>query len=162
MYHIEDKAVFDLYGYYTCIVPVPSHLVEEVVKLVGHKRIIGQVNGVYFRRALVSMMEGGHGIIIGKELREKANIKNGSALNITFESDPEPDQVDIPEELEALLDQDELAAQGWKRQTPGTQRGVAYFISQAKRVDTRVDRTLKIGEHLKNGTLGQWRKGGRP
>ena len=64
-----------------------------------------------------------------------------------------PDKIDLCEELKAVLEQDLEAAARFCEFTPGRQRGLAYYVNSAKRVETRVRRALEVVHKLKSRTL---------
>jgi uncharacterized protein YdeI (YjbR/CyaY-like superfamily) len=65
----------------------------------------------------------------------------------------DPDTLDIPEELEAVLEQDEAARNVWEKFTTGFQRSLIHYITSVKNVDSRIKRTIEILERAKAGLL---------
>lgn len=55
----------------------------------------------------------------------------------------------MPEELEALLEQDELGKIRFDKLTKGKQRNMIYYVSQPKSEQVRIDRAITLIEKLK-------------
>ncbi|MEM8488954.1 MAG: YdeI/OmpD-associated family protein, partial [Bacteroidota bacterium] len=67
--------------------------------------------------------------------------------------DPDPDHVELGEELEEVLAMDEEAAARFYSFTPGKRRGLAHHVNSAKREATRIKRALEIAHKVRTYTL---------
>ena len=56
--------------------------------------------------------------------------------------------VDMPEELQAALDQDPLAMEFFDLLTPGKQRNLIYLVNKVKNTNSRINKALAIIDHL--------------
>jgi len=65
----------------------------------------------------------------------------------------DPDKINIPEELEAVLEQDEDARKAWDKLTRGYQRGLIHYVTSVKNVDSRIKRAIDLMERAKTGQL---------
>ncbi|MEM0960990.1 MAG: YdeI/OmpD-associated family protein [Bacteroidota bacterium] len=74
-------------------------------------------------------------------------------MPVTVAEDPDPDRVDLPDELQAALDLDPVASAAWRALTPGRQRTLAYGVGRAKRPETRVRRALALLDQVKAGSV---------
>jgi hypothetical protein len=137
---------------YSATMPVPTDVAEELLTL-GTRRILFFAKGIESRRALQSDGIGGYYVMLGKEILRDLAVGPGAMIEVTLAPDPNPNAVDLCEELEAVLDQDEEFGAFWKGLTPGRQRGLAHYVTTAKSMDTRIKRALEIATKAKNGTL---------
>ena len=64
----------------------------------------------------------------------------GDLVEVALSADPDPDHVDLGDELAAALAADADAREVWESMTPGTRRALAYTVTSARRVGTREDR----------------------
>ena len=68
-------------------------------------RVKTLINGVPADRALMPTKSGFHMIVLGGEIRRAAKLRSiGDKVNVELWLDPEPDRIDIPEELAETLD----------------------------------------------------------
>jgi len=132
-------------------VPVPD-AVAAVLVASGTRRVVGLLNGVPIRRALVSL-DGGTVMIVGRSLLREAGLSAGDTAFVDIEPDPEPDRVDLGAEFEAALAADVEASERFFGFTPGRQRSLASYVTEAKRPETRVRRALDLAHTLRTHTL---------
>lgn len=137
--------------YYTHIVfPLAEVPIWKAAKV---KRIVGTINQMPFRLALQSDGEGGFYIIVGKDLREKGKLEVGSKVSVFIKPDPNPDSVDLEEELLEVLAQDEEASAKFFALTAGKQRSLNYYITAVKNVETRLKRAFEIADQVKRNAI---------
>ncbi|RTQ49639.1 DUF1905 domain-containing protein [Hymenobacter gummosus] len=132
------------------MIVVPDYVVEALGgKAV--KRVIATLNGHTLRRGLMPMNTGERYIMVSKALRRELNLRDDGEVLVTLRPDPEPDLVDMPEELiEGLAEWPEAAA-SWQRLTPGRQRNLAFHINAGKQAETRARRVVQILHQLASG-----------
>src|SRR5690606_22823448 len=87
------------------VVFLPDDVVDSL-GIGGITRLIGTVNGTPFRLAALSDGQGRYFLHMGQLLRRDARVKPHQQVTLEVDIDPNPDFVDIPEELEIALDQD--------------------------------------------------------
>ena len=124
------------------IIVVPDHIIESL-PVSGRVRTKGTVNGTPFALAIQHKKVGSRYFMVGGPLRREARLRSGDPVKVSFWL-VDPEQVDIPEELAAVLSQDEEGAKVWKAFTPGEQRGLCHYVNSVKNVDTRIKRALEI------------------
>ena len=139
-------------GVVTHIVTVPPEIAERYVEA-GERRVIVLLNGHEVRRYLFQSANGEFGVIVGRSLLRDIGVALNEPVIVEMTPDPEPDRVDICDELVAALEQDEEAAERFYNWTPGKQRGLALYVAQAKRSETRVKRALEVTYKLRTYTL---------
>ena len=137
---------------WTAALHFPADLVSEINSL-GIKRLIVQIDNITVNRAPISDGQGGRWIMVSKDLMKSLGKGVGAMVTVTIAPDPNPDAVELPEELEAVIEQDEEFARFFNAQTPGKKRGYVIYVSGAKTVDTRIKRSLEIAYKAKHGLL---------
>jgi len=132
-------------GYMKHYVPVP----EDVARaLEGVERLVGSLDGRRFRRVLHERPDGSPCLKLGVSWLRDAGLNEGDLLEVELAPDPDPDRVELPEELERALDDDPEAAFAWRELTPGKQRTLAYGVARAKRPETRMRRARALAASL--------------
>jgi hypothetical protein len=131
--------------------PLPDD-VAAAYEAAGVRRLIATLNGHAFRRA-VQGREGGRCLIVGLPILRAIGAAYGDAVAVELRPDPDPGAVDLGPEFEAALDQDEAAAARFYAMTPGRQRSLAYYVTSAKREETRIKRALELAHKLRTHTL---------
>ena len=118
----------------------------------GRIRVKGTFNGAAFALAIQNMKDGSRFFSVGAPLRRAARIQAGDKVDVVFRI-VDPDKVDIPEEVEAVLEQDPDARKAWDNLTAGYQRSLIHYVTSVKNVDSRIQRALKLLERAKAGLL---------
>jgi hypothetical protein len=134
---------------------LPQDIVEALPA--GRVRTKGTINGIPFALAPQYKKEGGRFFSINASLCRAAKIKEGDRVEVFFKL-VDPDLVDIPEELEAVLEQDEKGKKVWESLTKGYQRSLIHYITSVKNVDSRINRSLELVEKAKLGLLASQKK----
>lgn len=137
-------------------------LPAEVVKKLptGRVRVKGTFNGADFALAVQHLKDGSRFFSVSAPLRKAAKVRPGDKVNVFFKI-VDPDALDIPEELEAVLAQDDEARKAWDMLTTGYQRSLIHYITSVKNVDSRIKRSLDLLQRARAGLLhGQRKKGG--
>jgi len=113
----------------------------------------GTFNGAPFALAVQHLRDGSRYFSVSAALRKAAGIKKeGDPVTVSFKI-VDPDRLDIPEELEAVLLQDDLARKAWEKLTTGYQRSLIHYITSVKNVDSRIKRALDLLNRAKAGLL---------
>ncbi len=133
-------------------VPVPDE-VSESLREAGIGRLLVRINGYEMRRGLQGSRAFGSHLVVGLSLLKEAGVKLGDQVSVVIEPDPDPDSIDICDELLIALEQDPDAKKRWDELSPGKRRGIAYHVSSAKREDTRIKRALDMAMKLRTRTL---------
>ena len=118
----------------------------------GRVRTKGTINKTPFALAIQHKKDGSRFFMVSAQLRREAKIGSGDAVKVRFWI-VDPDEVDVPEELQAVLDQDREAMKTWKSFTPAWQRGLAHYVNAVKNIDSRIKRAIEIMEKAKYGQL---------
>ncbi len=137
--------------------PIPDE-VTDAFRAAGVRRVLATLNGRRYRRALTGSGDGGSRLVVGAALLRDIGARLNDMVHVVLEADPEPDAVDLPEELAAALETDEDAARRFNAMTPGMQRSLSLYVSTAKREETRIRRALELARKLRTNTLHADRK----
>lgn len=137
-------------GYSVIYLPID---ISNFLKEQQIKRVFCTINTVKLNRAIVSDGSGGSMIILGRLAQSDVKIKEGEVVSIKLEKDPSPNVVELPEEFQEVLYQDPEAEEKFNSFTPGKQRSLAYYVSSAKQIDTRIKRALDLAEKIKTNNL---------
>ena len=132
--------------------PLPDDVADEL-QAEGVRRLTGTLNGHPFRRAIQGRRDGTRFLILGQSLLRDVGAGYGDTVAVVLRPDPDPDHVELGEELAAVLEQDEEAGARFYGLTPGRQRSLASYVTGAKRVETRVKRALELAHKLRTRTL---------
>ena len=132
--------------------PIPEEM-AVVLQERKVRRVIGTLNGVPVNRGIMGSKEGDCYLILGRSLLRDIGVILGDTVEAELEEDPNPDHVDIGEEFEAVLEEDQEAANRFYNMTPGKKRSLAHYVTSAKRVETRIKRALELAYKLRTYTL---------
>ncbi len=134
-------------------VVIPANIAQALAH-VPRGRVVGSVNGIAYRLAIHRFKETGTPyLMLGLPLLRAAKAKLDDTVRITIQPDPEPDDIDMPEELVVALAQDAVAEKKFTALTPGIQRSLAYYVRSAKTEDTRIKRSLEMLRKVVNNEL---------
>lgn len=129
------------------IIIVPDDIIDSL-PVKGRVRTEGTINKTPFALAIQHRKDGSRFFMVGAQLRRAAKLRSGDPVKVSFWL-VDSEKVDVPEELAAVLDQDEKAMKVWATFTPGVQRGLCHYVNSVKNVDSRVKRALEIAEKAK-------------
>jgi hypothetical protein len=132
--------------------PLPPDI-AEAFEAAGVKRVVTQLNGRTIRRAIQGNRDGERFLIFGLALLRDAGVAPEDVVILSIEPDPEPDRIDVPDELVEALAEDAEAGARFEAMTQGRQRGLSYYVDSAKRPETRVKRAAEIAYKLRTFTL---------
>ena len=106
-------------------ITVPKEIVDQVGGI--GTRLLCSINGhKSFHSGMVAKGQGTAYITVNKSRQKELEISFNEELSITLALDHSKYGMEIPEELEALLEQDRKGAQLFEELTPGQQR---YIIN---------------------------------
>ncbi len=117
------------------------------------RMIIRFDNGYEFHRALMRNKDGFCYMVLGKTTLKEAKKNPGFEEQISLRVDTSEFGMPVPEEFEEVLRQDDEGRQQFMALKPGLKRSFLYYINTGKTVDTRITRSLRLIENLKNGFI---------
>jgi hypothetical protein len=124
--------------------------VSEFFGAKGSVRVLGTMNGAEIDRALIPDGEGGHILVVGTDLRKKTKMKEGQTVTVEIYRNPDPDAIDIPEELIAAIEMEPEAVRKFEKLTSSMKRNMAYWVNSGKLPETRAKRAVEILRRLMN------------
>ncbi len=115
----------------------------------GSKRapVVVTINDYTFT-SRVQMYAGVPHVTMRREHREAAGVQPGDVVACTLELNANPDAVEIPEELDAVLHVSPGAQEAFFLLAPSHQREHARYVADAKQSATRTRRSQKVVEKL--------------
>lgn len=134
-------------GYMKHFIPIPD-AVARSLDAAGAVRLAGTLDDRTFRRAMHRRPDGSRCLKFGQAWLREAGLFDGAEVHVTLGPDPDPDHVDLPDELAAALQADPEATAAWQSLTPGRQRTLAYGVTRAKRPATRQRRAAAVLEEV--------------
>ena len=108
----------------------------------GQIAVRGTIAGTPFR-ATATRGDGVLRVPVPRALREEAGVRCGDTVHVAIEPDPDPRPVELPEELQAVLDADPEVAALYEKLPPSHRRAWATYVAEAKRPETRLRRARK-------------------
>jgi tetrahydromethanopterin S-methyltransferase subunit G len=145
----EFKAVIENAGGGGAYVRIPF----DVEQTFGEKRVKIQatIDGEPYRGLLVRMGMDSHVLIVLKEIRQKIGKTFGEDVAITLRKDTEPRVVNIPADVQDVLDRNPEALAAFRKLSYTHQKEYVSWIESAKRQVTREDRLARMAGMLVEG-----------
>jgi hypothetical protein len=137
----------------TGFIEVPEAVVEAIGQ--GKKRppVRALING-FELRTTIAVYGGKYYIPARKEVRAAAKITHGDRVTIEMSLDDAPREVEIPEDLTAVLKKDKTAQAAFDKLAYSHKKEYVQWITEAKRKETRAARLEKMLTMLKEGSKG--------
>jgi hypothetical protein len=117
-------------------------------------RIEADVSGVPVKGAW-QPSKGRWYLMLPKTPLKAAGLKIGSTVEVWFRVLPQ-DDVDIPDELAALLAKKARVRKAWEALSAGKQRGLAHMVASAKRAETIAARVANVEDVLLGRVASPW------
>ncbi|HBQ58764.1 MAG TPA: hypothetical protein DD671_03845 [Balneolaceae bacterium] len=130
-------------------VTVPAEIVEKVGGI--GTRLMCSINGEKaFHGGMVALGGGAAYITVNKKRMKEYAVEKGDEVEVILTEDTSKYGMEVPEELEALLEQDEEGAKRFENITPGQQRYIIHYVGQVKSSQKRIDRAIMLINNLKD------------
>lgn len=126
--------------------------VEAVFGTKGQVKIQATIDGEPYRGILANMgfSDGKHCLGVLKEIRTKIGKAVGDSVQITVQLDTAPREVEVPEDLQKVLEDEGLWTY-YQELSYTNRKEWARWISEAKRSETREKRLILAIEKMKAG-----------
>jgi len=131
-------------------IPIEEALAVQAIQAFG-KRVLCQINGKELHCAIHRSSQLGYYLMIGKKTKKQLALEMWDELEIVLQQDESDYQMAMPEVLLEVLATDPEGMEKFEGLTDGKKRSIMHLINSAKRVDTQINRALKIVENLKRG-----------
>lgn len=123
---------------------VPAEVRKQFTER-GTARVVATIGALApFQCGLMPMKTGERYLIINKARQKLLNLNPGDMVDASIETDESEYGAPMPDELEAVLAQDEEARKNFDALTPGKKRAVMYGVSREKGVERRIDTAVKL------------------
>lgn len=121
----------------------------------GHKRVLVKLQFVdfefEFHAALNRWKDGSFSIMFSKRKQKELGIFPNDYFQLQLMEDTSKYGVEMPEELEAVFQEDREAFHIFESFTKGKQRGIIYMILAFKNPQTRIDKSIVLCGNLRRG-----------
>ena len=116
------------------------------------KRVLVTIGSHTERLGLLPLEGGGRYLMLRKELCARLGVEIGQELTIGLAPDPNPDHIDLPDELaEALAAWPEAEEAYRNRINNAMRRAMVRHVEEAKTPETRTRRVMQLVERLARG-----------
>lgn len=126
---------------------VPEKIAEDFLSN-KQSRVIVNLNGILQLHAAITKNKGLYQVLLNKDNCKKLGVDIGDSIEVSIKPDDSKYGMPFPEELEACFDSDPIAFQHFESLSPGKQRNLIYIVANVKNVQSRVNKSLAICEHL--------------
>ena len=134
----------------TQTIVVPADILEALGGK-ATKRVIVTIRGHALRLGLLLLEGGGRYLMLNKDVCRAVGIELGQELAISIEPDPNPDHVDLPDELAEALAAWPEAETAFNSYSGSHRRAMARLVDEAKQRETRIRRAVTLTERLARG-----------
>ena len=101
-------------------------------------------NSLTFQCGLNHLGDGNFFIILSAKNLQSVNKSLGENIHYELNEDPNPLGVEMPEVLEAVLEQDETLKLTFESLTLGKKRNIIHQINKIKDIDLQIQKTTKL------------------
>lgn len=124
---------------------VPHDVWPEMLRL----RVKGSVNGFGFRTSLFPYRGGGgYYVLVNRAMGKGGRVRLGDEATFSLEPDMEPRPAELPEELEALLDEEDGLREFYDSLSESMRREAGKWIGNVKSEASRTKRAEQMAERL--------------
>ena len=134
----------------TQTIVVPAEVLEALSGK-ATKRVVITIRGHALRLGLLLLEGGGRYLMLNKDICHAVGIELGQELTIEVAPDPNPDYIDLPEELAEAFAAWPEAEAAFNNYSGSHRRAMAYRIAEAKQPETRARRAVQMVERLARG-----------
>lgn len=124
----------------------PSDVWPQMIRL----RVCGSVNGVLFRTSLFPDPDkpGAYLLLVTRATQQAAGVTLGNRVVIDIEPDLRPRPAELPEELDALLDEAEGLRDWYDALSEYTRREIGKWVLGVKSGEARLRRARQMAERM--------------
>jgi hypothetical protein len=131
------------------ILPISNSIAEQLIEG-KNRRIICHIEGIRpFHCALLPDGNGSWYILLNNKRKKELGLMEGEEISIELEKDRSEYGMEMPIELQEVLDQDEHADILFHKLTPGRMRNIIHTVASVKSSEIKIRRALVYAEHLK-------------
>lgn len=134
---------------------IPTTVVKSLGGGFNHRLICTVNNALGFQCGLVALGTGNAYISITKTRLAKLGLTVGNMVEIKLKKDVSQFGMQMPVELNTLLNQDDEGNRRFFKLTPGKQRYIIQYVGAVKNPDKRIERAILLIQNLKNIVPGK-------
>ena len=144
---VIEKFGGDLWGLHF---KVPEDVAEMFISNKARRILVSIEGSETYHAGLMHLKTGIKFININQVFCKKHHLLPGDSIDVQISEDVSKYGMEMPEEFEIALDMDPDADAHFQALTPGKQRNLIYFASQAKSSNIRARRAWVVCDHLKS------------
>ena len=111
-------------------------------------RVKGAINGFPFRTSLFGSAQGGHILLVNKQMQKGGKVGVGGLAEIVLEPDFEERTTGVPPELEKLLKQDRTLKKWFAQLSPSARTYIGATVNASKSPEARTRRAEQMAERM--------------
>lgn len=150
IYSFHTRLKYVPTGFIHTVIEIPDEVKDQLPK--GRLRAKGTFNKTPFALGILHRKDGAWYFSVSAGMRKEIGIESGDPVNVSFHL-VDPEIVEVPEELQAVLDQDDEARKAWDELTFGYRRSLIHYVTSVKNVDSRIKRAIELLDKAKYGLL---------
>ncbi len=126
----------------------PSDVWPEMIRL----RVRGTINGYAFRNSLFPYASepGVYFLLVNRAMQSGAHVREGQRAIFELDADLDPRPAELPEELDALLDEAEGLREFYNGLSESMRREAGKWVQAVKSDEARLHRAQQLAERLLN------------
>jgi hypothetical protein len=124
-------------------IEVPIEIAESLSQKFPARALV-TIHGATFHGGVLRRKDGYYLIQMGNATLKKIKAIHNDLVEVKIEADQTTYGYELPEEMEALLEQDEDGRKIWEALNPGMKRSLLHYVNSAKSVDVRIKRSIHI------------------
>jgi hypothetical protein len=121
----------------------PAKVWPKMIRL----RVRGEANGAKFRTSLFADGEG-YFLLVNRETQKRARVMLGDSVEIMLEPDLDPRPAELPDVLEALLEEEAGLRQWYDELSESMRREIGKWVLAVKSEEARMRRAQQMAERL--------------
>lgn len=124
-------------------IDVPNEIAESLFNKFPARAII-TIHENSFHGGVLRRKDGFYLVQMGKATMKKIKATYQDLVEVMINADLTEYGYEMPEEMEALLEQDDHGRENWETLNPGMKRSLLHYVNSAKSVDVRIKRSILI------------------
>lgn len=127
---------------------VPEDIARDFIDG-NDRRVICTFNNTVEKRCALMAADKGWFILLTNSELKKLGINTGNKIEVSIKKDNSEYGMEFPEEFRVMLDQDDDADKVFNSITAGKRRSLIYLVNSVKNIQSRINRSIAICDHLK-------------
>lgn len=124
-------------------IEVPIEIAESLFDKFPARALV-TIHNATFHGGVLRRKDGYYLVQMGKATMKKVKASFQDLVEVKIEVDQTTYGYEMPEEMEALLEQDDEGRKVWEAFNPGMKRSLLHHVNSAKSIDVRIKRSILI------------------